>query len=77
MSFEIASEMFRDISALVYVTEKNIFWLRPSSSKNNSDRLSVHLSVTPFSQCFSHYIIMKFSEVITIDKIDVHVKDQG
>ena len=37
--------------------------------------LSVCLSVTPFSQCFCHRIIMKFS-VITNDKSDVHGKGQ-
>ena len=38
---------------------------------------SVCLSVTPFSLCSSHRIIMKFSEVITIDRSDVHAKGQG
>ena len=39
--------------------------------------LSVCLSVTPFSLCSSHRIIMKFSGVITTDKSDVHAKGQG
>ena len=39
--------------------------------------LSVCLSVTPFSLCSCHRIIMKFSGVITIDKSDVHVWGQG
>ena len=39
--------------------------------------LSVRLSVTPFSQCSSHCIIMKFSGVITNDRSDVHTKVQG
>ena len=39
--------------------------------------LSVHPSVTPFSRCSSHHIIMKFSEVITNDRSDVHAKGQG
>ena len=38
--------------------------------------LSVCLSVTPFSQCSSHHIIMKFSGVITNDRSDVHAKGQ-
>ena len=38
---------------------------------------SVCLSVTPFSLCSYHCIIMKFSEVITIDRSDVHAKGQG
>ena len=42
-----------------------------------SVRPSVCLSVTPFSLCFHHRIIMKFSGVITNDKSDVHAKGQG
>ena len=39
--------------------------------------LSVYLSVTPFSLCSCHRIIMKFSGVITIDKSNVHAWGQG
>ena len=39
--------------------------------------LSVCLSVTPFSLCSCPHVIMKFSEVITIDRSDVHAKGQG
>ena len=39
--------------------------------------LSVCLSVTPFSLCYHHRIVMKFSGVITIEKSDVHAKGQG
>ena len=42
-----------------------------------SVRLSVCLSVTPFSLCSQHYIIMKFSGVITNDKSDDNAKGQG
>ena len=42
-----------------------------------SVRPSVSLSVTPFSPCSHHHIIMKFSGVITNDKSDVHAKGQG
>ena len=38
---------------------------------------SVCLSVTPFSLCSHHRIIMKFSGVFTSDKSDVHAKGQG
>ena len=39
---------------------------------------SVRPSVTPFSLCSHHHIIMKFSGFITIDRIDdVHSKGQG
>ena len=38
--------------------------------------LSICLSVTPFSLCSHHHIIMKFSEVITIDRSDAHAKGQ-
>ena len=39
--------------------------------------LSVRPSVTPFSPCSHHRIIMKFSGVITMVKSDVHAKAQG
>ena len=39
--------------------------------------LSVRLSVTPFSPCSNHRIIMKFSGVITMVKSDVHANGQG
>ena len=42
-----------------------------------SVRLPVRPSVTPFSLCSHHRIIMQFSGVITNDKIDVHAKGQG
>ena len=38
---------------------------------------SVCLSVTPFSPCSHHRIIIKFSGVITMVKSDVHAKGQG
>ena len=38
---------------------------------------SVRPSVTPFSPCSNHRIIMKFSGVITNDKSGVHAKGQG
>ena len=42
-----------------------------------SVRLPVRLCVyTPLSQCSCQRIIMKFSEIIIIDKSDVHVKGQ-
>ena len=39
--------------------------------------LSVCPSVTTFSQCSSHRIIMIFSGVITNDRSDAHSKGQG
>ena len=39
--------------------------------------LSVCPSVTPFSPCSHHHIIMKFSGVVTNDRSDVHAKGQG
>ena len=39
-------------------------------------RLSVPLSVTPNSQCFSHGIILELSGVFTIDKSNVYAKGQ-
>ena len=43
---------------------------------NGSVRPSVCVSVTPF-WLSSHHRIMKFSEVITDDKCDVHAEGQG
>ena len=34
-------------------------------------------SITPFSLCYHHHIIIKFSGVITMDRSDVHAKGQG
>ena len=43
--------------------------------------LSVHMSVSPsvtsFSLCSHHHIIIKFSGVITNDRSDIHTKGQG
>ena len=39
--------------------------------------MSVRPSVTPLSLCSHHRIVMKFSGVITYDKIDVHATGQG
>ena len=50
-------------------------WFSPSVCP--SVCLSVRLSVTPFSPCSHHRIIMKFSGVITMVKSDVHAKGQG
>ena len=52
-----------------------VFSVRPSVRL--SVCLSVRLSVTPFSPCSHHRIIMKFSGVITMVKSDVHAKGQG
>ena len=46
-------------------------WFSPSVC------LSVRLSVTPFSPCSNHRIIMKFSGGITKVRSDVHAKGQG
>ena len=48
-------------------TKQLYVWFKPS----------VRLSITSFWQCSCHRIIIKFSGVITIDKSDVHAKDQG
>ena len=45
--------------------------------RSNSPKMSVRPSVTPFSPCSHHRIIMKFSGVITNDKSGVHAKGQG
>ena len=50
-------------------------WFSPSVCL--SVRPSVCPSVTPFSPCSHHRIILKFSGFITNDKSDVHAKGQG
>ena len=56
-------------------------WQLRSNSPKTSVCPSVHLSVcpsvTPFSPCSHHRIIMKFSGVITMDRSDVHAKGQS
>ena len=61
------------------VTKQLYKWYFPSVclSVRPSVRPSVRLSVTPFSPCSHHRIIMKFSGVITMVKSDVHAKGQG
>ena len=59
------------ISRFLAATKQLYDWFSPSV------RPSVCPSVTPFSPCSHHRIIMKFSGVITNDKIDVHAKGQG
>ena len=44
---------------------------------NGSVCLYICLSVTPFSLCSHHCIIMKFSGVISKDRSDVHAKGQS
>ena len=51
------------------------FWL--VQSFRPSVCLSVCPSVTPFSPCSHHCIIMKFSGFITMVRSDVHAKGQG
>ena len=56
---------------IVFSCDQAALWMA------HSVRPSVCPSVTPFSPCSHHRIIMKFSGVITNDKSDVHANDQG
>ena len=58
-------------SSFLAATKQLYEWFSPSV------RPSVCLSLTPFSLCSHHRIIMKFSGVIINDKSDVHAKGQG
>ena len=62
-------------SAFLAATKQLYDWFSPSVCLSIPP--SVRLSVTPFSPCSHHHIIMKFSGVITNDKSDVHAKGQG
>ena len=63
-------------SYLFLAATKQLYdWFSPSVRP--SVRPSVCLSVTPFSPCSYHRIIMKFSGVITMVRSDVHAKGQG
>ena len=73
-------------SSMLYwkITEQGIFHQYPLFSCDQAAlwmvqpiRPSVCPSVTPFSLCSHHRIIMKFSGVITNDRSDVHAKGQG
>ena len=63
------------LGLLIFSCDQAAIWLVQSVCP--SVRLSVCPSVTPFSPCSHHRIIMKFSGVITNDKSDVHAKGQG
>ena len=60
---------------IVFSCDQAAIWL--VQSVHLSVRPSVCLSVTPFSPCSHHRIIMKFSGEITNDKSNVHAKGQG
>ena len=64
-----------DLYQFLAATKQLYDWFSPSVCP--SVCLSVRLSVTPFSPCSHHHIIMKFSGVITMVKSDVHAKGQG
>ena len=73
----VAIEHSRSLMSDIFLaaTKQLNKWYFPSVCL--SVRLSVCLSVTPFSPCSHHRIIMKFSGVITMVKSDVHAKGQG
>ena len=63
------------ISTFLAATKQLYDWFSPSVRLSVCP--SVRPSVTPFSPCSHHRIIMKFSGVITNDKSNVHAKGQG
>ena len=60
-----------DPGVFLAATKQLYEWFSPSVC------LSVCPSVTHFSLCSHHRIIMKFSGVITNDRSDVYAKGQG
>ena len=73
------SEILSEIHTFLAATKQLYDWFSPSvrPSVRPSVCPSVRLSVTPFSPCSHHRIIIKFSGVITMVKSDVHAKGQG
>ena len=71
--------MFGHYLKKFFSSDQAAIWLVQSVrlSVRPSVRPSVRLSVTPFSPCSHHHIIMKFSGFITNDNSDVHAKGQG
>ena len=69
----ISRMAFSDLG--LFSCDQAAIWL--VQSVRLSVRPSVCLSVTPFSPCSHHRIIMKFSGVITMVRSDVHAKGQG
>ena len=73
---EIPFNLVNDVFQIFLAATKQLYeWFSPPVCL--SVRLSVCLSVTPFSLCSHHCIILKFSGVITNHKSDVHAKGQG
>ena len=72
--FNFRYRQVSNIRRFLAATKQLYDWFSPSVCL--SVRLSVCLSVTPFSPCSHHRIIMKFSGVITMVKSDVHAKGQ-
>ena len=74
-SYCISKRTFSIMPDFLTATKQPYEWFSPSVRL--SVCLSVRPTVTPFSLCSHHCIIMKFSRVITNDKSDVHAKSQG
>ena len=84
----LRSQIYHGYEELSTDTNYPIWWRQERRSKyvvqlaswqlrSNSPKTSVRPSVTPFSLCSHHRIIMKFSGVITNDKSDILAKGQG
>ena len=74
-SVYVMTSSWQMTAAVIFSCDQAAIWL--VQSVRPSVRLSVCPSVTPFSPCSHHCIIMKFSGVITMVRSDVHAKGQG
>ena len=76
-TYHVRPQIFCDIASIWFLAATKQLYEWYFLSVPLSVCPSVCLSVTPFSLCSHHRIIMKFSGVISNDQGNVHAKGQG